>query len=157
MTVQQNIEAVKMAKEAGLQVIGSFILCLPGEDETMTLNTIKLAKNLKLDTAVFFLPVPFYGTRLYDMCKEEGGLADDIQWEDFKQWMDQENPLYINPLIGRKRMVELYNYAMKSFYLSPAFILRSLKNVRSYSDLKRYFTGFISLTEVLKRYFTGNN
>ena len=33
----------------------------------------------------------------------------------------------------------------------------TLKNIKSYSDLKRYYTGFISLIEVLKRYFTGNN
>ena len=153
VTVKQNIEGVQMAKEAGLEVIGSFILGLPGEDEAMTLNTIHFAKRLKLSIAVFFLPVPFYGTRLYEMCKEEGGLVDNIQWDDFKQWMDQENPLYINPLIGKERMVGLYNYAMKSFYLSPDYILRSVCSIRSFEDFKKYLTGFESLTELFKRHF----
>lgn len=154
VTVEQNVRGIKMVKNAGLQVIGSFILCLPGEDEQMTLNTIRFAKKQKLDTAVFFLPVPFFGTQLYEICKEEGGLVKDIQWEDFKQWMDQKNPLYINPLIGKNRMVELYNYAMKSFYLSPLFLFRSLLRIRSYNDFKKYLKGFFSLIEVFKRYFS---
>lgn len=152
-TVEQNIEAVRLTKAAELQAIGSFILCLPGEDEQMTLNTIEFAKRLRLDTAVFFLPVPFYGTELYDMCKEEGGLLENIKWEDFKQWMDQENPLYINPRIGKKKMVELYNYAVRSFYLSPHYILQCLKHVRSIADFRKYFTGFSSLLEVFRRDF----
>jgi radical SAM superfamily enzyme YgiQ (UPF0313 family) len=153
VTLQQNIEGVRMTKKAGLQVIGSFILCLPGEDEKMVKNTIRFAKKLKLDTVVFFLPVPFPGTELYDICKKEGGLVEKIKWQDYRQWMDQTNPLYVNPKIGKERMVELYNYAVRSFYLSPATILRFLLRIRSFSDAKKYFTGFKSIAKIIKKSF----
>lgn len=153
VTLKQNIEGVKMAKKARLQVIGSFILCLPGEDERMVKNTIKFAKKLKLDTVVFFLPVPFPGTELYDVCKKDGGLAENIRWEDYRQWMDQTNPLYVNPKIGKDRMVQLYNYAVRSFYLSPLTILRFLSHIRSFSDFNKYFTGFKSIYDIIRKSF----
>ncbi|MFH1507534.1 MAG: radical SAM protein, partial [Candidatus Omnitrophota bacterium] len=153
VTLKQNIEGVRMTKKAGLQVIGSFIICLPGEDEKMAKNTIKFAKSLKLDTVVFFLPVPFPGTELYDICKKEGGLAENIQWQDYRQWMDQTNPLYVNPKIGREKMVKLYNYAVRSFYLSPSVILRFFSHIRSFSDFKKYLRGFKSISQIIKKSF----
>ena len=153
VTLSQNIEAVKMAKKAGLQVIGSIILCLPGEDEAMVRNTIKFTKKLKLDTVIFFLPVPFPGTELYEVCKREGGLVDGIKWEDYRQWMDHSRPLYINPKIGREKMIELYNYALRSFYLSPGTILRVFSHIRSLSDFKKYLKGFKSISGVIKKSF----
>ena len=143
LTVRQNIEAVKMTKRAGIQVIGSFILCLPGEDEEMTLRTTRLAKALKLDIAVFFLPIPFPGTKLYEMCKDN--LRENIQWSDYSQWMTQDDPLYINPKIGKERMVELYRYALKSFYGSPGYIMRSLSKIRTMTDVVKYYKGMRSL------------
>lgn len=155
VTLRQNIEAAEMTRHAGLQVIGSFIICLPGEDEVMVRRTIVFAKKLKLDTAVFFLPVPFPGTELYDLCKAEGGLVDNIKWEDYRQWMDQSKPLYINHKIGREKMVELYNYALRSFYISAGTILRSVSNIRSFADLNKYFTGFKSISKIIKASFVG--
>lgn len=154
-TIEQAIKAVKWTKKAGIQVIGSLILCLPGEDETMTLNTIRFAHELHLDTAVFFLPVPFPGTDLYDVCKNEGGLIDNIQWEDFREWMDPTKPLYINPKIGKGKMIEIYNYAIRSFYLSPATLFRMLTHIRSLSDIKKYIFGFKAISGVLKRSIIG--
>jgi len=153
VTLAQNREGVRMAKKAGLQVVGSFILCLPGEDEQMSRNTIKFAKELNLDTAVFFLPVPFFGTEIYEMCKAEDALPEDIKWEDFKMWMDPTNPIYVNPLIGDKKMVKLYNEAVSSFYLSPKTLMRSLMQIHSVSDLRKYSKGFISIIEIIKRRF----
>lgn len=153
VTLKQNIEAIKITKKAGLQAIASFILCLPGEDTAMVKNTINFAKKLRLDTAVFFLPVPFPGTSLYEICKMDSGLADNIQWGDYKQWMDQTNPLYINPRIGKEKMIELYSYAVRSFYCSPGTILRSFSHIHSVADFKKYFTGFKSIAGVIKRSF----
>jgi hypothetical protein len=87
------------------------------------------------------------------VCKKEGGLAKNIQWQDYRQWMDQSNPLYINPKIGKERMVELYNYAVRSFYLSPTTILRSFSHIRSFSDFNKYFTGFKSIFGYIRKSF----
>lgn len=117
------------------------------------MNTINFAKKLGLDTAVFFLPVPFPGTELHELCKADGGMVENIQWEDYKQWMDPTNPLYINPRIGKERMVELYDYAVQSFYTSLATVLRAVTHIRSVGDFVKYFKGFRSIFGILMRSF----
>jgi len=153
VTLAQNYEAAQMTRKAGMQVIGSMIICLPGEDEAMVRKTIEFTKKAKLDTAIFFLPIPFPGTELYEVCKTDGGLKPNIKWEDYNQWIHHDDPLYINPMIGKKRMVELYSYAVRSFYLSPGTILRIISNIRTAGDFRKYFTGFKSIAGIIKRSF----
>lgn len=154
-TAADAVRAIAEVKAAGIQATGSFILCLPGEDEAMSLNTIEFAKKLKLDTAIFFLPVPFPGTELYQVCKEVGGLKEDITWEDFKLWMDPTQPLWINPLIGKERMVEIYNLAVRDFYLSPSTLFRAARNIRNLTDVRKYATGLWSISDLLKNSLIG--
>ncbi len=156
-TTAQAREAVKMVKQAGIQITGYFILCLPGEDEAMTLNTVKFAKELKMNTSIFFLPVPFPGTELYEQCKEIGGLRENIEWEDYKQWMDPTAPLWVNPLIGKERMLDLYNMAIRAFYLSPSTLIRTALNIKSPTELKKYAKGLYSMIEVLKESIAGKS
>ena len=65
--------------------------------------------------------------------------------------MDQTNPLYINPQIDRERMVELYNHAVSTFYMSPATLMRALRHIRSFSDVKKYLTGFRSILGIISK------
>ena len=148
-TTERARQAIKEVKAAGIQATGFFILCAPGEDYEMTMNTIKFAKELKMDTSIFFLPVPFPGTRLHEQCTEIGGIRDNLDWEDYKEWMDPTNPLWVNPLIGKEKMIELYNYAVRTFYLSPATLMRAISNVRTPTEFVKYTKGAYSMLEVL--------
>lgn len=149
--VDKIIKGINAVKSAGLEMIGSIILCLPGEDEAMVKNTIHFVKKMDLDVVVFFMPVPFPGTELYEICKKEGGLVENIDWRDYKQWMDQKNPLYINPKLGKEKMLELYQYAFRSFYLSPKYIWKNLKRIKGIEDFRKYFKGFLSIKNLLGR------
>lgn len=149
ITVEKIIRGINAVKNAGLEIIGSIILCLPGEDEQMVKKTIHFVKEMDLDVVVFFMPVPFPGTELFEICKKEGGLVGDIDWKDYKQWMDQKNPLYINPKLGKDKMLDLYQYAFRTFYLSPKYIWKNLKRIRSLEDVKKYLKGFSSIKGVL--------
>ncbi|MEW5758323.1 MAG: radical SAM protein [Candidatus Omnitrophota bacterium] len=145
ITVSQIVCGIEAVHNAGIETIGSVILCLPGEDETMVKNTIHFVKAMNIDFPVFFMPVPFPGTELYDLCKQDGGLIENIDWADYRQWMDQKNPLYINPKIGKEKMIALYQHAFRTFYLSPKYILKSFRKIRTLSDFKKYFRGFCSI------------
>lgn len=147
--VERIIEGINAVKRADIEVIGSIILCLPGEDEPMVKKTIRFVKDMDLDVVVFFLPVPFPGTELYEICKREDGLVENIDWKDYRQWMDQKNPLYINPRLGKEKMLELYQYAFRTFYLSPKYIWKSFKRIRSWEDFVKYFKGFSSIKGLL--------
>jgi radical SAM superfamily enzyme YgiQ (UPF0313 family) len=64
--LDQVRQAVRWAKEAGIQVKGYFMLGLPGDTEATMQQTVDLAVELDLEEAMFSLTTPFPGTRLWD-------------------------------------------------------------------------------------------
>lgn len=145
--VKETLQALKKLK---IKTIGSFILGYPGENKQDILNTIDYACSLPLDIAVFFNPVPFPGTELYEDVKKNGGMKSDIIWKDYSAWLDHNNPIYINPLIGEEH-IHLYNYAIRKFYVRPYYIFNHLLNIRSIQDAKRLFQGLKSILGLIKK------
>lgn len=127
-TVEQNTTALKLSMSLGFYTYASYILCLPGETEADALNTVRYAREMATPIAMFYLPVPFPKTALYDTCRELGGLREGAAWEDFNAW-DFSNPVYINPLIGKERMQEILKDAYSHHYRSPLVIWRNLKEL----------------------------
>ncbi len=150
ITVEQTRDIISRLRRLGVRTIGSFILGYPGEGKEELLNTIRFACQLDLDVAVFFIPVPFPGTKLYQDAQRLGGLKEDITWSDYLAWLDHNRPIYVNPLIGAEH-VALYNYAFRRFYLRPGYILRQLAGIRSLSDLQRLLQGFQSVHGLIKK------
>lgn len=81
-TVQQNIEAIKMAKKYGFRVMGSFILGLPTETKAERRMAYQLTKDLDLDLIRFNNATPYPGTELYKIALEEGRLNPGKDWEN---------------------------------------------------------------------------
>ena len=124
-------------KKAGINILASFILGLPGEDEQMVMNTINFALKLAPHTALFYLPIPFPGTKLYEDCKASGGLRSDANWLEYIG-IDFDNPVYVNPLLGKEKMKRLYDLAWIKFYFSPKIWLVNLRSITSFAELNRY-------------------
>jgi anaerobic magnesium-protoporphyrin IX monomethyl ester cyclase len=84
ITTLQAKQAVKTAKEAGLQVGAFFIVGYPGESSRTVLDTIRFASKLPLDYLSFTLPYPIPGTPLYERVKGDGVSIED--WEEPKNY-----------------------------------------------------------------------
>ncbi len=128
---QQSLDLVKKQTTVDVQTRGvqcihrhriatacSYILCLPGETEEMAWKTIEYAKSLASRIGMFYLPVPYPGSVLYQACAEDGGIRPTDAWSDFLA-IDFENPVYVNPLIGKTRMQEIYRAAFRRYYSDP--------------------------------------
>lgn len=137
-TVENNRNAIDIAKEFGVQVSASYILAIPGEDEEMVQNTIDFANEMATESALFYLPTPYPGAELYKICKAEGTLREDAQWEEYLS-IDYDNPIYVNPKLGVEKMKYYYKKAYKSYYSNPRVYLANLKAFKSWDDLKRAF------------------
>jgi len=139
-----NLELIKKsvleAKRNRINVVTSFILGLPNEDERMVKNTIRFALELRGHQAMFYLPVPYPGTELYQICKKTGGLRRDARWRDYLS-VDFRNPVYINPKLGREKMRYYYYTAYREFYRSPLVWLQNLTQIDSWESAKKYFRG----------------
>ena len=92
--------------------------------------------------ALFWLPVPYPGTELAEICKRDGGLRADAKWEDYISF-DFEKPVYVNPLIGSQGMKDFYKKAYREYYLNARYILKMVSKLRHFDDLNRYFRGFL--------------
>ncbi|MEW5691814.1 MAG: radical SAM protein [Candidatus Hydrogenedentota bacterium] len=142
--IEQIIDTVKLSLEMGFYVTTTYMLGIPGEDESDVMRTIKLANTLATHIAHFYLPIPYPESELYYQCKETGGLREDIIWEDYNMF-DDERPVYINPKIGLKKMVALKNYAVKKYYINPRVIWRNIKEINSKDDIIKYWDAVKSL------------
>ena len=83
MNKRQNIEriekSIKLSREVGMIVTGTFIIGMPGETE----QTIQESSNFFERNNIFnipFFPVPYPGTILYEECKKSGLIKDEEEY-----------------------------------------------------------------------------
>jgi radical SAM superfamily enzyme YgiQ (UPF0313 family) len=77
---QDIVNAVNIAQQHGIYVIGNFIIGLPNSTLMSIRETIKFAKTLRLEACVFNLLVPFPGTEIWAWVKKNGQLL--IDWRE---------------------------------------------------------------------------
>lgn len=143
-TLEQNIRAVKWAKEAGLSVRADFIVGTPCETEESLKNTLDFALKMKLDYAHFNKFVPYPGTVLYKRLTEKGYKFDFSQGSSIT---DHKNFLYIPETIPKKDYyMSFINYAHRRFYLRPGYILRRLFSIRTWDAFTGQIKGFLAIS-----------
>jgi radical SAM superfamily enzyme YgiQ (UPF0313 family) len=72
---------VKFARCIDLEVIGAFVIGMPGESMKEIYQTVHFAEELELDYFILSIATPYPGTRLLEICKEKGLLVDDFSLE----------------------------------------------------------------------------
>ncbi len=150
-TVEQNERAVKLCLKKGLSVNTNYILCLPEETTADVRYTIAFARKLGNHLASFNLPVPFPVTGLRETCSRTGILRKDAKWSDYQGW-NFNNPVYINPLIGKDNMKKLRNKAYLSFYLNPVVWYRNMKEIFLFRQRPyKYWQGFKTFLSSLSK------
>jgi radical SAM superfamily enzyme YgiQ (UPF0313 family) len=123
-TLDQARQAVRWAKEAGLETLTYFMIGLPGETEESMKRTIDFA--LELDATYskvsIFLPLP--GTPLFQEF-EEGGYLRSKEWAFYNQ--HDPSSVYEHPNLPWDKILHYYNLFYRRYYLRPSFIWRRLK------------------------------
>jgi len=79
--LEQAPRALKWAHAAGIKNWGYFIIGLPGETVETIQDTIKFAKNLPLDIALFHVAAPYPGTPFFFEVLENNWFRPGTQWE----------------------------------------------------------------------------
>ena len=123
ITVEQARKAVKIVKEAGIKVLGSFIIGFLQDTIETVKETIRFAKTLKLDYAEFSILTPYPGTLVYEYAKKNNLLLT----EDWSKYTGLEPVMQIEGL-SPSNIKSLIQKAYLSFYLTPRNIYNWLKN-----------------------------
>ncbi len=141
ITLEQVETAVRASREFGLQVIGYFMLGSPGETPESIQQTIKFAKELKVDFAQFSVTTPFPGTELYDIYRRD--KKESIDWEKFV-YAGTDNPatpVFESDKLSREDLQSWISRAYREFYLRPAYVWQRLRRCTSWGEIKMNFKG----------------
>ena len=124
-TVEQGRTAVHMAKAAGIQTLGHFMLGLPGETPATIRQTIDYAKEIDPDWAQFYCATPFPGTAFREEVKRAGYLID-------ASWGDHEfnKPTISTPFLSAAELNRARVRAYITFYSRPHVVKRVFGQVR---------------------------
>ena len=131
-------QAVKWSKEAGLEVLGFFMIGLPGETEETMQQTIDFAKSLDIDFTKMTIMSPLPGTPIWNELKEKG-LLKDVDWSKFNYYTPPSE-IYNHPNLDWPTIEKYYKKFYKEFYFRPSYmtkmIVKSVKNRTLISDIK---------------------
>ena len=132
LTLELVRERVKLIKKVGLTVHAFFIIGFPGETEADILTTIRFARSLPLDGALFssFLPLP--GSEITRQLIECGDLAADFHWGNLFYSRVTYTPKGITP----QKLKSLQRKATLSFYLQPRVLLAIPFRIKSWYHFK---------------------
>lgn len=125
-TIKQIKEATKIIKNEGIPLMTYYIIGHPGETYETAMKTIRLACNLNTDEIAVGLMVPYPGTEIYQMAKENkyGYKLLSENWTEYDKFGGR---VISNKELSYKTMVTLQKKAYLFYYL---------KNCRFYDLLK---------------------
>ncbi len=81
-TVEQNLAAARMVREAGLRSRGCFIVGTPGERAEDIAQTERFIRDARVDFASVHYVTPMPGTALFDRVREKVNAAN-VPWDKF--------------------------------------------------------------------------
>lgn len=145
--VEQSREFVSVARRAGIEVHGCFVLGLPGETVQTARSTIDFALSLKLDTLQFSAAVPLPGSEYFDYCRDRG-LLKSKSWDD---WLDggEQGAVVDYPGLSIQQINRMVDAGLRSFYLRPAFMAKFILKNRNLFDVYRKLRGGMNFLSYL--------
>ncbi len=125
-------ERVRLIKKAGLTVHAFFIIGFPGETEEDIQQTMRFARSLPLDGALFscFLPLP--GSEITNDLIACGDLAADFHWGN----LFYSRVTYALRGLTPERLKALQRRATLAFYLQPRILFSLPWRIKSWYHFK---------------------
>lgn len=136
ISIKQIRDAVRMTKQVGIPVYVYFVYGMPDETLDDARKSGRLLMELKPDYVTHSIATPFPGSQLYDEALDRG-ILKNVDWDMFNYPF---NYVIINP-----NFKEIFRYqasVLKKFYLSPHFIMNTLKNLKSIYHVLFYLRAF---------------
>ena len=124
--LEQAPRALKWAHAAGIKNWGYFIVGLPGETVETIQQTIKFAKDLPLDIALFHVAAPYPGTPFFFEVLENNWFRKGTKWEEVD--MDKSTVLDY-PGLTAEQLEYWQKRAFREWAFRPKPMLTYLKSI----------------------------
>lgn len=120
-------------KKSGIETFAYFMIGYAYENKDTVTATIKFAKALNPDEAMFTIAVPYPKTDLYRLAFELGKVPEDY-WRDYTLGL-RNDPLPFLIDDAEKWMKRAY----WDFYFRPRVVFRNLKKIKNIDGFKKVF------------------
>lgn len=132
ISLDQVRKAVKMARTAGLEVGGYFMLGNVGETLENMDETVRFALELDLDYAQFSIATPYPGTQMFEQVAEKGELLIS-SWEDLATY---GRSVFRIGELSPDSVGKMFRKAIRRFYFRPRYVTRQLREAFTWTGLR---------------------
>ncbi|MBU0672801.1 MAG: B12-binding domain-containing radical SAM protein [Candidatus Margulisbacteria bacterium] len=105
-TVEQIVKAIRMTREAGLLVNGTFIIGNPEETVEDIRATQRLIRENPIDSVGICIATPFPGTELWNIAERQGAISKDLKWSDFTY---DRIPIWVNNKMAPQEILRYFD------------------------------------------------
>lgn len=129
-SIEQGKDAVRMARRAGIDTNGFFMLGLSPDDENSMRDTIEFARELPLDMLKFGVTIAFPGTKMFNEYLRDG-LVRSFNWDEYFIYTD--DTLFSHRKLSYETIKDYMSYAYRRAILTnPGFVFRRfLRGIRT--------------------------
>ena len=121
-TVEQNISAVQLIKKHGISIFGFYLIGFPWENKSHLKETEKLIFMLDTDFIEVSVVVPFIGSEVFNILKNEGKIEEPVQGKDsFKNIMQGTKYL------SKKQVEKFKKNLILRYYMRPSYMMKIFK------------------------------
>ncbi len=120
-TIEQNIKAADLTREAGIEMYGFFMIGNIGETEETVYKTIKLARRIKPKHCQFTIVRPDPGSDLYNSYVQEINKKG-ISWSEYYAFpRDVSKIPVVGTELSNEDLIDFRNLANRSMSLISLF------------------------------------
>ncbi len=128
INIAQVERAFELTKNAGIEILGYFMIGFPDETPAMIEHTIRTAIKLDPTYMQVLITTPLPGTVLYKNAVDEGAIPGDY----FKEYVRSPTPVFKmyswNRFLDEEQLVTYSKKFYRKFYFRPSYLLRSLRD-----------------------------
>lgn len=143
--VEDAFKAVSLARAEKIRSSVYLLIGLPWDDRDSIDRQARFARELDPDFLEVFYPYPFPGTPLQREAIELGLLgAEEIPDVAYSE------PALPTLSLSKDELIQLRQRVLRSFYLRPRVVVRTIRAIRSYAEAKNYLHA--GLEQLFARY-----
>ncbi|MHC4513218.1 MAG: B12-binding domain-containing radical SAM protein [Planctomycetota bacterium] len=124
-TLEKGIEAVEMARDAGLEPNGFFLVGLTGDTEESMRDTIDYARTVRLDTMKCGMTTPYPGTPMFHALRKAGRIKT-FDWDQYTVYNKAEE-IYDHPTLAWETIKRYFKkFYVEVYFKNPRYMWRRL-------------------------------
>ncbi len=131
-TVQENLKAAELVRNAGIKIYGFFLVGLPWENLEHLSDTEKHMFEINSDFIELHIAVPYYGTELYNIAKSEGLLKVPVVGQNYF-----EEATTGTKFLTAKQLISWRKKVLFKYHTRPNYIFDKFKD--SFTDKRKFF------------------